>query len=193
MFKPFRSHRCLLGWSSGRVREDFHTFWRGFLPRDASMRALWPSKQNCSHNVFQKLKRIRCFSDPRGRATLKRGGPLQRNNALVRHSRVALANCREVVFLPSPSRRPLLGFSEIWRGKPTRQWHFFLLCFFRGFCDGNRPPFKERQPTQKSPPPPRHKIDFEEAVCADSFCLFFCLFSRNMGKVPHQFIQIVPK
>ena len=27
------------------------------------MRALWSSKQNCSHNVAQKLKRIRRFSD----------------------------------------------------------------------------------------------------------------------------------
>ena len=63
MFKPFRSHRRLLGWSSGRLREDFRTFQRGFLPRDASMRALWSSRQNCSHNVSQKLKRIRRFSE----------------------------------------------------------------------------------------------------------------------------------
>ena len=37
MFKPFRSHRRFLGWSSGRMREDFQTFWRGFLPREASI------------------------------------------------------------------------------------------------------------------------------------------------------------
>ena len=61
--KPFRSHRRLLGWSSGRARQYFHTFQRGFLPRDASMRALWSSRQNCSHNVSQKLKRIRRFSE----------------------------------------------------------------------------------------------------------------------------------
>ena len=27
------------------------------------MRALWPERQNCSHNVSQKVKRIRSFSD----------------------------------------------------------------------------------------------------------------------------------
>ena len=27
------------------------------------MRALWSSRQNCSHNVSQKFKRIRCFSE----------------------------------------------------------------------------------------------------------------------------------
>ena len=65
MFKPFRSHRGLLGWSLCRVREDSHEFQRGFLPRDASMRPqwLWPDKQNWSHNVSQKCKRIKCFSD----------------------------------------------------------------------------------------------------------------------------------
>ena len=36
---------------------------KGFLPRDASMRALWSSRQNCSHNVSQKLKGIRRFSE----------------------------------------------------------------------------------------------------------------------------------
>ena len=27
------------------------------------MRALWSDRPNCSHNVSQKVKRIRCFSD----------------------------------------------------------------------------------------------------------------------------------
>ena len=27
------------------------------------MRALWSERPNCSHNVSQKVKRIRCFSD----------------------------------------------------------------------------------------------------------------------------------
>ena len=38
MSKPFRSHRRLLGWSSGRVREDFPTFWRGFSFRETHLR-----------------------------------------------------------------------------------------------------------------------------------------------------------
>ena len=39
--------------------EDLHRFLRGFLQRDASMRALWSDRPNCSHNVSQKVKRIR--------------------------------------------------------------------------------------------------------------------------------------
>ena len=27
------------------------------------MRALWSDRQNCSHHVSQKVKRIRCFSE----------------------------------------------------------------------------------------------------------------------------------
>ena len=27
------------------------------------MRALWPDRQNCSHNVSQKAKRVKCFSE----------------------------------------------------------------------------------------------------------------------------------
>ena len=27
------------------------------------MRALWPDRQTCSHNVSQKVKRIGCFSE----------------------------------------------------------------------------------------------------------------------------------
>ena len=38
-------------------------FKRRFLQRDASMRALWSDRPNCSHNVSQKLERIRRFSD----------------------------------------------------------------------------------------------------------------------------------
>ena len=63
MFKPFRSHNGLLGWVFRRVLEEFHRFLRGFLQRDASMRALWSDRQNCSHNVSQKVKRIRRLSD----------------------------------------------------------------------------------------------------------------------------------
>ena len=63
MFKPFCSHNGLLGWVFGCVLEDLHRFLRGFLQRDASMRALWSDRQNCSHNVSQKVKRIRRFSD----------------------------------------------------------------------------------------------------------------------------------
>ena len=36
-----------------------------FLQRGASMRALWSDRQNCSHNVSQKVNRIRRVSDPR--------------------------------------------------------------------------------------------------------------------------------
>ena len=63
MFKPFRSHSGLLGWVKGCVLEDLHRFLRGFLQRDASMRALWSDRPNCSHNVSQKVKRIRRVSD----------------------------------------------------------------------------------------------------------------------------------
>ena len=54
MFKPSRSHRGLLSGYSGRVLEDEQRFQRGFLQRNASMRALWSDKQNCSHpkNLF---------------------------------------------------------------------------------------------------------------------------------------------
>ena len=62
MFKPFRSHSSLLGWVFGSVLEDLHRFWRGFLQRDASMRALCSHRPNCSHSVSQKVKRIRRFS-----------------------------------------------------------------------------------------------------------------------------------
>ena len=34
-----------------------------FLQREASMRALWSDRQNCSHNVSQKVKRIRRLSE----------------------------------------------------------------------------------------------------------------------------------
>ena len=63
MFKPFRSHSGLLGWVFGSALEDLHRFWRGFLQRDASLRALWSDWPNCSHSVSQKFKRIRRFSD----------------------------------------------------------------------------------------------------------------------------------
>ena len=43
--------------------EDLHRFSKEFLQRDASMRALWSDRHNCSHNVSQKAKRIRRFSD----------------------------------------------------------------------------------------------------------------------------------
>ena len=56
MFKPFRSHNGLLRWVFGCVFEALHRFWRGFLQRDASMRALWSDRPNCSHNVSQKVK-----------------------------------------------------------------------------------------------------------------------------------------
>ena len=55
MFKPFRSQSGLLGWVKGCVLEDLHRFWRGFLQRDASMRALWSDRPNCSHNLSQKV------------------------------------------------------------------------------------------------------------------------------------------
>ena len=45
--------------------EDLHRFQRGFLQRDASMRALWSDRPNCSHNVSQKVKRIRHLSEVR--------------------------------------------------------------------------------------------------------------------------------
>ena len=54
MFKPFRSHNGLLGWVFRCVLEDLHRFQRGFLQRDASMRALWSDRPNCSHNVCLK-------------------------------------------------------------------------------------------------------------------------------------------
>ena len=38
-------------------------FKRGFLRRDAPMRALWSDRPNCSHNVSQKVKRIRRLSE----------------------------------------------------------------------------------------------------------------------------------
>ena len=43
--------------------EDLHRLLRGFLQKGASMRALWSDRQNCSHNVSQKVKRIRHLSD----------------------------------------------------------------------------------------------------------------------------------
>ena len=55
MFKPFRSHNGLLGRVFDFVLEDLHKFYRGFLQRDASLRALWSDRPNCSHNVSQKL------------------------------------------------------------------------------------------------------------------------------------------
>ena len=64
MFKPFRSHRRLLGWVIGCVLEDSAQVLKGvFLQRDASMRALWSDRQICSHNVSRKLKRIRRLSE----------------------------------------------------------------------------------------------------------------------------------
>ena len=44
MFKPFRPYRRLLGWYFVRVREDQHSWHRGLIQRDTSMRALWWSK-----------------------------------------------------------------------------------------------------------------------------------------------------
>ena len=56
MFKSSRCHRGVLCWQSGRVLQDYHRFWRGFLQRDASMRAFgWA--ENCSRNL----------TDPRNR------------------------------------------------------------------------------------------------------------------------------
>ena len=63
MFKPFRSHSGLLGWVFGCVLEGLHRFSRGFRQKDASMRALWSDRSNCSHNVSQKVKRIRRLSE----------------------------------------------------------------------------------------------------------------------------------
>ena len=63
MFKPFCSHSGLLGRVKRCVLEDLHRFQRGFLQRDASMRALWSDRPNCSHNVSQKVKRIRRVSE----------------------------------------------------------------------------------------------------------------------------------
>ena len=63
MFKPFRSHRGLLSWVFGCVLEDSYRFYRGFLQRDASMRALWSDRKNCSHNVSQKVKSIKRLSE----------------------------------------------------------------------------------------------------------------------------------
>ena len=47
------------------MREDWCSFQihRGFLQRDASTRALWSDKQNCSHNVSHKFQPIRRFSE----------------------------------------------------------------------------------------------------------------------------------
>ena len=50
--------------------EELHRFLRGFLHRDASMRALWSDRPNCSHNVSQKVKRIRRVSELRANFVL---------------------------------------------------------------------------------------------------------------------------
>ena len=39
--------------------EDLHRLYRGFLQRDASMRAPWSDRQNSSPNMSQNVKRIR--------------------------------------------------------------------------------------------------------------------------------------
>ena len=48
LIAPFRSHRGLLDRYSGHVLEDQHRLLRGFLQKDASMRALLVDRQNCS-------------------------------------------------------------------------------------------------------------------------------------------------
>ena len=58
MFRPYRSHRGLLGRVLGCALGDLQRFSRGFLQRDASMRALWSDRQNCSHSMSPKFKRI---------------------------------------------------------------------------------------------------------------------------------------
>ena len=71
MFKPFCSHRGLLGWVFGWALEDLHWFYRGLRQRDPSMRALWSDRQICSHNLSQQVKRIKHITENRNRNDTK--------------------------------------------------------------------------------------------------------------------------
>ena len=41
------------------------------------MRALWSDRPNCSHNVSQKVKRIRRVSDSKGGGRIEEGGRIK--------------------------------------------------------------------------------------------------------------------
>ena len=93
MFKPFRSHNGLLRWVFGCVFEALHRFERGFLQRDASMRALWSDRPNCSHNVSQKFSGVNKSARERiGRQNLSQKVPSKKGSLGDIFSR---RNCRE--------------------------------------------------------------------------------------------------
>ena len=116
VFKPFCSHRRLLGWYFGRVLAEKHRFYRGFLQRDASMRAVWSDRQNCSQNEFQKLRHIRRFSEKN--IHHHRGNPpFFRSEASI------------VYTLSRPRSYDVCPFSLLSRGNGVHQWStaFFAL------------------------------------------------------------------
>ena len=53
---------CLVDFLVACMRTNIG-FKGGCLPREASMRAFWSDRQNCSHDVSQKFERIRRFSE----------------------------------------------------------------------------------------------------------------------------------
>ena len=63
MFKSFRSHSDLLGWVFGCVLEDLLRFKEVSFRETHLWEHFWSDRQNCSHNVSQKVKRIRRLSE----------------------------------------------------------------------------------------------------------------------------------
>ena len=64
VFKPFRSHRRLLGWNFRRVLEGYR-FQRGFLHRDTHLREHFDLTDRIALiNASQKVKRIKRFFEP---------------------------------------------------------------------------------------------------------------------------------
>ena len=62
------------------------------------MRALWSDRPHCSHNVSQKVKRIKRFSELRSLPDI---------------------GTKDLFFFPSPSHRPLLVFADSTYGLPN--------------------------------------------------------------------------
>ena len=73
------------------------------------MRALWSDRQNCSHNVSQKVKRIRRFSELRWSRGIAQYGATNQSPPKGAGKMVPRENCRKV------SKNFLTLFEDFWR------------------------------------------------------------------------------
>ena len=105
------------------------------------MRALWSDRQNCSHNVSQKVKRIRRFSDQKLRCS-KRKTAVQHWKKL--HCEKAALSCRipaDFKFQAPTFRHPRLG-THVYDHSDARSrflgavWEDSLKYLVEGFLEG---------------------------------------------------------